>query len=80
MSGFRLEMILVVVRPLEEGGNEVLQVRAYKFCGHGVNGEFDRAENGLDDLAVGGSEEYEQSGEDFGLHGGRNSVCGEVEI
>lgn len=34
-----------------------------------MDGEFDEAEGGFDDLAVGGGEEDEDSREDFGVHG-----------
>lgn len=53
-------MILMVVRPIKQGGYELLEVRTEELDRHGVNGEFDVTEGRFDDFAVGGGEEDEE--------------------
>ena len=74
VAHFCFEVVLVVVRPAEEGGNEVLEVRTQKVGRHGVYCELYETKYGLDDLTVRGRDEDEECGEDFALHLSRECV------
>jgi hypothetical protein len=59
-----LEVVRVLVAPVDQGGNEGGESGSDDRGGtEGHDGDFDKSEGGLDDFAVGGGEE-----DDDGLH------------
>ena len=59
-------MVLMIVRPLQEGRDEFFQVWAHDVGGHGMNGELNKAKYRLDYFSVRGGEVDEERGEDLG--------------
>lgn len=68
-------MVLVVVHPAEQSGDELRQVRLDDGRGQGDGGDFDETESGLDDFAVLGGEEEGGGGYELGDGAGQNVIC-----
>lgn len=74
VADLRLEVILVVMRPAQQSGYELFQVRAEEIDGHGVDSELDITQSRFDNFTVIRGDEDQQCSEYLRVHLGRNRV------
>lgn len=68
MPHFQLEVILVIMRPIQERGHQVFEMRPEELYRQGVNDKFDETKNGFDDLPIGRGEKDKHRRKYFVVH------------